>query len=75
MEVREKRTMPARSTVEDVASTQIPGSTTRHWSETRAQWAAATLLASMAGYLGGCGFLFLKTYVSFMSGEHDKYRP
>ncbi len=61
--------MQARSIVEDIASTQIPGSTTRHWSETRAQWAAAILLAMMAGYLDGYGFFFLKTYVSFMSGN------
>ncbi len=69
MEIREKRTMQARSTVEDVASTQILGSTTRHWSETQAQWAVAILLAIMAGYLDGYGFFFLKTYVSFMSGN------
>ncbi len=69
MEIRQQPTILARSTAEDVASTQIPGSTTRHWSKTQAQWAAATLLAMMAGYLDGYGFFFLKTYVSFMSGN------
>ena len=69
MEIIEKPTMQARSTVGDVATTQIPGSTTRHRGGTRAQWAAATLLAMMAGYLDGYGFFFLKTYVSFMSGN------
>src|SRR5258705_10525842 len=69
MEIRQQPTILARSTAEDVASTQIPGSTTRHWSKTQAQWAAATLLAMMAGYLGGCGFFFLKTYVSFIRGN------
>src|SRR5258705_4428750 len=69
MEIRQQPTILARSTVEDVASTQIPGPTTRHWSKTQAQWAAATLLAMMAGYLDGYGFFFLKTYVSFMSGN------
>ena len=69
MQIREQPMMQARSIVEDVASTQIPGSTTRRWSETGAQWAAATLLAMMAGYLDGYGFFFLKTYVSFMSGN------
>src|SRR5258705_2594061 len=69
MEIRQQPTILARSTAEDVASTQIPGSTTRHWSKTQAQWAEATLLAMMAGYLDGYGFFFLKTYVSFMSGN------
>ena len=69
MEIIEKTTMQARSRVGDVASTQIPGSATRHRGGTRAQWAAATLLAMMAGYLDGYGFFFLKTYVSFMSGN------
>jgi uncharacterized membrane protein YoaK (UPF0700 family) len=59
-----------RSTIEGVASQQIlRGPAIRHWSETRAQWAVAILLAIMAGYLDGYGFLFLKTYVSFMSGN------
>ncbi len=61
--------MQAPSTIERVASNQILGSTTRYWSETQAQWAVAILLASMAGYLDGYGFFFLKTYVSFMSGN------
>src|SRR4051812_44822680 len=69
MKIREQLTMQARSTVGGVASTQTPGSTTRHWGGTQAQWAAATLLAMMAGYLDGYGFFFLKTYVSFMSGN------
>jgi len=69
MEIRKTPTMLAPSTVEGVAATQIPWPTTRHWSETRAQWAVAILLATMAGYLDGYGFFFLKTYVSFMSGN------
>ncbi len=36
---------------------------------TRFQWAGAIVLALVAGYLDGYGFLFLKTYVSFMSGN------
>jgi uncharacterized membrane protein YoaK (UPF0700 family) len=67
MEIREKHTMQAA--IEEVASRPILGSTTRHWSQTRAQWAVAVLIAIMAGYLDGYGFFFLKTYVSFMSGN------
>ena len=37
--------------------------------ETRVQWALATFLALIAGYLDGYGLLFLGTYVSFMSGN------
>src|ERR1035438_744470 len=37
--------------------------------ETRVQWALAVFLALIAGYLDGYGLLFLKTYVSFMSGN------
>jgi len=37
--------------------------------ETRVQWASAVFLALIAGYLDGYGLLFLKTYVSFMSGN------
>ena len=33
------------------------------------QWAGAIFLAVVAGYLDGYGHLFLKTYVSFMSGN------
>jgi uncharacterized membrane protein YoaK (UPF0700 family) len=36
---------------------------------TRVQWASAVLLALLAGYLDGYGLLFLKTYISFMSGN------
>lgn len=35
----------------------------------RLQWTGAIVLALIAGYLDGYGFLFLKTYVSFMSGN------
>src|SRR6202140_1195183 len=35
----------------------------------RAQGATAVFLALIAGYLDGYGLLFLKTYVSFMSGN------
>ena len=35
----------------------------------RAEWATAVFLALIAGYLDGYGLLFLKTYVSFMSGN------
>src|SRR5271163_4344970 len=37
--------------------------------DTRVQWATAVFLALVAGYLAGYGLLFLKTYVSFMSGN------
>jgi uncharacterized membrane protein YoaK (UPF0700 family) len=37
--------------------------------DTRVQWASAILLALLAGYVDGYGLLFLKTYVSFMSGN------
>jgi uncharacterized membrane protein YoaK (UPF0700 family) len=37
--------------------------------DTRVQWASAVLLALLAGYLDGYGLLFLKTYISFMSGN------
>jgi uncharacterized membrane protein YoaK (UPF0700 family) len=40
-----------------------------HLYETRVQWATAVFLAMIAGYLDGYGLLFLKTYVSFMSGN------
>jgi uncharacterized membrane protein YoaK (UPF0700 family) len=40
-----------------------------HLYETRAQWVTAVFLALIAGYLDGYGVLFLKTYVSFMSGN------
>ena len=38
-------------------------------SETRIRSAVAIFLAMIAGYLDGYGFLFLGTYVSFMSGN------
>jgi len=44
-------------------------SPTFHLNEGRLVWTAAILLAMMAGYLDGYGLLFLKTYVSFMSGN------
>jgi uncharacterized membrane protein YoaK (UPF0700 family) len=37
--------------------------------KTRLQWAGAIFCAVVAGYLDGYGLLFLKTYVSFMSGN------
>jgi uncharacterized membrane protein YoaK (UPF0700 family) len=37
--------------------------------KTRLQWAGAIFCALVAGYLDGYGLLFLKTYVSFMSGN------
>jgi uncharacterized membrane protein YoaK (UPF0700 family) len=37
--------------------------------QTSVQWALAPLLAVIAGYLDGYGLLFLKTFVSFMSGN------
>ena len=37
--------------------------------EPRGQWISAVFLALIAGYLVGYGLLFLKTYVSFMSGN------
>ena len=39
------------------------------WSETSVQFSVAIFLAMIAGYLDGYGLLFLKTYVSFMSGN------
>lgn len=39
------------------------------WAEKRVLWLAAILLAAVAGYVDGFGLLFLKTYVSFMSGN------
>ena len=71
MAIREKSTMQSdRNTIENFTPQQIlTGPTTRHWSQTRAQWAVAILIATMAGYLDGYGFFFLKTYVSFMSGN------
>src|SRR6266850_3071048 len=69
MEIREKQTIQARSTIRDASQQILSGSTTRPWSETQAQWAVAILIAIMAGYLDGYGFFFLKTYVSFMSGN------
>ena len=42
---------------------------TRRWSRTRLEWMIAVFIAITAGYLDGYGFLFLKTYVSFMSGN------
>jgi uncharacterized membrane protein YoaK (UPF0700 family) len=69
MEIREKRTIQARSIIRDASPQILNASTTRPWSETQAQWAVAILIAIMAGYLDGYGFFFLKTYVSFMSGN------
>lgn len=37
--------------------------------DTRVQWTTAVFLALIAGYLDGYGLLFLRTYVSFMSGN------
>jgi len=37
--------------------------------DTRVQWASSVLLALLAGYLDGYGLLFLKTYISCMSGN------
>ena len=37
--------------------------------QTRVEWALASFLALIAGYLDGYGFLVLGTYVSFMSGN------
>lgn len=41
----------------------------RYSKKTRLQWAGAIFCAVVAGYLDGYGLLFLKTYVSFMSGN------
>src|SRR6476659_9514629 len=70
MAISEKSTQSNRNTIENFTAQQILGGPTiRHWSQTRAQWAVAILIAIMAGYLDGYGFFFLKTYVSFMSGN------
>jgi uncharacterized membrane protein YoaK (UPF0700 family) len=42
---------------------------TINWTEKRVQWLGAILLAAIAGYVDGYGLLFLKTFVSFMSGN------
>ncbi len=39
------------------------------WTDKRVQWPGAILLAVIAGYVDGYGLLFLKTFVSFMSGN------
>jgi hypothetical protein len=46
---------------------------TRQWSRTRLDWMMAVFIAMTAGYLDGYGLLFLKTYVSFMSGNTNQY--
>ena len=43
--------------------------TTINWTDRRVQWLGAILLAAIAGYVDGYGLLFLKTFVSFMSGN------
>lgn len=40
-----------------------------NWTDRRVQWVGAITLATIAGYVDGYGLLFLKTYVSFMSGN------
>jgi uncharacterized membrane protein YoaK (UPF0700 family) len=45
------------------------GSIAMQWNQTRLEWMMAVLIATTAGYLDGYGLLFLKTYVSFMSGN------
>jgi uncharacterized membrane protein YoaK (UPF0700 family) len=42
---------------------------TRQWRRTHLEWMVAVLIAITAGYLDGYGLFFLKTYVSFMSGN------
>ena len=42
---------------------------TLNWSDRRVQWLGAITIAAIAGYVDGYGLLFLKTYVSFMSGN------
>ena len=42
---------------------------TLNWTDRRVQWLGAITLAAIAGYVDGYGLLFLKTYVSFMSGN------
>ncbi len=42
---------------------------TRQWSRTRLEWTMAIFIAMAAGYLDGYGLFFLRTYVSFMSGN------
>lgn len=39
------------------------------WKMTRVQWGMAVFLAAISGYVDGYGLLFLKTFVSFMSGN------
>ena len=54
---------------EPVALKPLSRAMTLNWSEKRVQWLGAILLATVAGYVDGYGLLFLKTYVSFMSGN------
>lgn len=42
---------------------------TLNWTDRRVQWLGAMLIAAIAGYVDGYGLLFLKTFVSFMSGN------
>ena len=62
--------MQSQRNIDDIlAPQQWLRSPTFHLNEGRLVWAAAILLAMMAGYLDGFALLFLKTYVSFMSGN------
>lgn len=54
---------------ENLALKPLSRGMTINWTQRRTQWLGAILLAAIAGYVDGYGLLFLKTYVSFMSGN------
>jgi uncharacterized membrane protein YoaK (UPF0700 family) len=54
---------------ENAALRSLSHVATVNWTEKRVQWMGAILLATVAGYVDGYGLLFLKTFVSFMSGN------
>jgi len=58
-----------RPTIQDLSIQPQRRPLALKWNETRVQLLVAIFLAMIAGYLDGYGLLFLKTYVSFMSGN------
>ena len=54
---------------ENVALKPVSRGMSLNWTEKRVQWLGAILFAAIAGYVDGYGLLFLRTYVSFMSGN------
>lgn len=54
---------------ENVALKPLSRGMSLNWTDKGVQWLGAILFAAVAGYVDGYGLLFLKTYVSFMSGN------